>query len=367
MDKGWYQDKSKDAVRLFLKVEDEILYNAAKKLGKDRSLLTKEDFKSWEAKKLEQLASLNEDNLETISKYAKIELEEVKKMLTEVGFEAVEEIEGDMLKGAEQGLLFKAPSIKESESLRQILNAQIEETKKTINQVNNTMLKQVGNKYRQVLNDVNGQVAAGIKTPDEALRSAVKDWADKGIPALIDKGNRQWSTEAYVNMVMRSSANNVANGMQDERMAEYGNDLIEVSSHGGARPLCAPYQGRIFSLSGKSDTYPAFSNTSYGEVAGLFGINCGHFKYPYIAGITEQTYYPYDKEENDKIYEESQKQRYHERQIRSAKNEQRMMKGLGDKKGFEQAKSKVRNRQASMRDFIDRSNRTRRYDREQII
>lgn len=132
-------------------------------------------------------------------------------------------------------------------------------------------------------------------------------------------------------------------------------------------PDCAPYQGRIYSRSGENKNYTAFSDTSYGQAAGLFGINCNHFKYPYIPGITKQTYFPYDKEENDRIYKESQKQRYHERQIRAAKREVGMMEAIGDVDGLEQAKAKVRSRQASMREFIDETRRTRRYDREQVV
>jgi len=67
------------------------------------------------------------------------------------------------------------------------------------------------------------------------LRRVSSEWAQKGVPALIDKAGRQWSTEAYVGMVTRTMSNNIANEMQDERMNEYGVDLVEVSSHDGAR------------------------------------------------------------------------------------------------------------------------------------
>src|SRR5690606_668684 len=110
-----------------------------------------------------------------------------------------------------------------------------------------------------------------------------------------------------------------------------GNDLVEVSAHDGARPLCEPYQGRIFSLSGNHPDYPALADTSMGDPAGLFGVNCGHVKYPYIEGISRQRYKPRDPEVNDRQYENSQKQRYLERQIRYAKREQMMLEEIGDK------------------------------------
>ena len=361
-----FQHITKDAERVFLQIEDEILNNAAKKLGRDKSLLTEEDIVSWQANKLSQLGKLNQENLEILSKYSKIELEELESMLEEVGYTAVREVEGNLRKGSQEGILLNPPDIDDSESLMQVLDAHSLQVKKRINNINNTMLSQSGAKYTQAVNDVTGQVVAGIKTPQQALRQVASKWAEEGVPAMVDSLGRLWSTEAYVSMVTRTSANNIANEMQDARMDEYGNDLVEVSSHAGARPLCEPYQGRIFSRSGKDKNYDGLDDTSVGEAAGLFGINCNHFKYPYIAGITEQTYYPYDKEENDRIYAESQKQRYHERQIRAAKNEMNMMKGIEDEEGFERARVKLRNRQASMREFIQETDRTRRYDREQL-
>jgi hypothetical protein len=44
-----------------------------------------------------------------------------------------------------------------------------------------------------------------------------------------------------------------------------------------------------------------------------------------------------------------------------------MMEELGDQEGIDQAKSKVRQRQAKMRQSINESGRTRHQHREQII
>ena len=367
MNKFKYQKLTKETERVFAQVEDQILINAAKKIARDKSLMTEDNIQSWQALKLGQLGELNKETLKLLSEYAEVELTTMEKMLKEVGYTAVDEIEGDLKKGSDRGILLNPPDIQDSESLIQVLNAHSEEAKKVVNNINNTMLSQVSSKYTQAITDATGQVVAGIKTPQQALRQVASEWAEQGVPAMVDKLGRVWTTEAYVSMMTRTSANNIANDMQDERMGEYGNDLIEVSSHAGARPLCEPYQGRIFSLSGKSKEYEDYGSTSYGQAAGLFGINCNHFKYPYIPGITKQTYFPYDKEENDRIYAESQKQRYHERQIRAAKREVGMMEAIGDVDGLEQAKAKVRSRQASMREFIDETERTRRYDREQVV
>ena len=108
--------------------------------------------------------------------------------------------------------------------------------------------------------------------------------------------------------------------------------------------------------SGRYSPIPAVTQTRL--------INCGHYPIPIVPGVTiphgADNIQP--KEENDKAYEESQVQRSLERQIREAK---RVVEMAGDKASPEM-KQKVKDAQEQMRDFIARTGRTRRYDREKI-
>jgi len=60
------------------------------------------------------------------------------------------------------------------------------------------------------------------------------------------------------------------------------------------------------------------------------------------------------------------KQRYHERQIRKAKQSLNIAETTGDEVSILRYKKLVRNRQASMRGFISESGRTRQYNRERV-
>lgn len=346
-------------------MENDILIGAAKRLKSQKGLLD-DDIQAWQLDKLNQLGALTQENIITMAKHSELAIDEVSKLLKEAGYEGVEEIESDLVEGVRRGVLARPAAVEESASLLNVLKAYEDHSKNWINMVNTTMLDQSRQQYLNVINEVTGKVLAGSSTPREALRQAAAQWADAGIPAMIDKAGRQWSTEGYINMITRTVSSNVANEMQDARMDEYNVDLIEISSHAGARPGCEPYQGRIYSRSGKDKHYPDFGLTSYGEAAGLFGINCGHNKYPYVPGISEKRYQPYASKENDRIYEESQKQRYLERQIRKAKREANVMAVMGDDVGLDMAKQKVLQRQASMRGFINDTGRTRRNAREQL-
>ncbi|MCU5708107.1 phage minor capsid protein [Bacillus cereus] len=365
------QQLSMFVVDIYNAIEEELLLNMARMLKYDRELLlTAENFEQyqhWRIVQLNKLGKLNQQQMNTISRHSGKTAEEVRKMLEGAGFTAAEQHEPLYQEAVQAGSLAAAPAIHTSAALIGILDSYEQQALDTLNLVNTTMLKQSQQVYLDVLNKTVGKLLGGVITPQQALRQTVSEWAQRGIPALIDKAGKRWSTEAYVNMITRSVSQNVANEMQMTRMDEYDVDLIETSSHLGARPRCAPYQGRIYSKSGKSKRYPPFSSTSYGEAAGLLGVNCRHIIYPYIQGKSTKRYEPYDTDENSKAYKESQQQRSLERQIRKAKKEVKVMEALGDAEGVKEAKNKVSQRQSNMREFINQTKRKRQYNREQIV
>jgi hypothetical protein len=225
-----------------------------------------------------------------------------------------------------------------------------------------------------ILNEAAASVASGTETRLTAVRRALTRISDEGLTGFIDKAGRSWSPEAYVNMVTRTTVHNVAVQSVQARMQDYNAQVFQVSAHAGARPLCYPYQGKLYSWDntageieagdGKVWRYAPLRETSYGQPAGLFGINCGHSPIPVIPGVSipHAQDFVQPKEENDKAYAESQEQRELERKIREAKRVVEMAGNAATKED----KAKVRELQKQMREFIDRTGRTRRYDREQI-
>ncbi|HFJ9375099.1 TPA: phage minor capsid protein [Bacillus nitratireducens] len=365
------QQLSLFVVDIYNAIEEELLLNMAKLLKRDMDLLLTaengDQYQHWRMVQLNKLGTLDKQQLDTLARHSGKTVKEVRAMLKAAGSAAVADHEELYSQAVKLGLLEVAPPMVQSAALIGILNAYVNQALNTLNLVNTTMLKHSQQMYRDVLNQVVGKLITGTITQQQAVRQAVAGWSSKGIPAFIDKSGRKWSTEAYVNMVCRSTSNNVANEMQDERMKEHGVDLVETSSHMGSRPKCAPYQGRIFSMSGKSKKYPAWSTTSYGDPAGLLGVNCRHLKFPYIEGLSTQRYKPYDYTENDNSYKESQQQRSLERQIKKAKREVKMLEAIGDAEGVKLAKNKVSQRQADMRDFLSATGRKRQSNREQIV
>ena len=240
------------------------------------------------------------------------------------------------------------------------------------------MQKELADKreYLDVLNKNAMAVTLGERSRTQAIRETIEEMSDKGIPAFIDASGREWSPEAYVNMDIRNTVKNAANAAQFASLEELGQDVVLVSSHAGARPLCAPYQGKLYSLSGKSGTirdahgkeytYEPWSSTSYGEPAGLLGINCGHS----IRGVSDGMFInrekQYSEKENSEEYEKVTKQRALERDIRKQKTTRNALKAAGDDEGVKEYDKKIRASTAKLERFCDENGLTVRRDRTEV-
>ena len=375
------QDLSEPVEGVYINCVNELMVN----IGKHITSPTWTHTASWEVQKLSEMGQLTKENAAIINKWIKKVTPEMRKTMEKTRFMALERLEKQMEKAAEEGYVTSPLA----DSTVQVMQDYMGQAEDRFNLVNTTMLQSSLSQYAKAititedimareentltaLNAAAGSVAVGGETRTKAVRRAIRTIAEEGITGFYDRAGRSWTPEAYVNMVVRTTVHNTAIQSVKSRMQDYGTDVFQISSHAAARPLCYPYQGWYCSWSNTSGDielgdgsvvrYRPLSDTSYGEPAGIFGINCGHYPIPIIAGLTiphgADNIQP--KEENDKAYQESQEQRALERQIRAAKR----VVEMGD--DSQEAKQKVKDAQTRMREFINRTGRTRRYDRESL-
>ena len=376
-------------VDIYAELTDELMTSIARQLGKNMELT---DTAEWQIQKLAQLGELNSRNIRTIA--------ERTSDCPEIYYQAVVDAASQAMADADR--LFSAAITAEelgipteylaSVSMMNRLQIYQEQAKDLFNLTNTTMAYKARDAYTGIVNKVitlandeeymqilsknTASVVTGIQSRQAALRQCLSEFASKGMPGFVDKAGREWAPESYINMNIRTTVSNVANQAQFARMDDYGNDLIEVSSHVGARPKCAPYQGRIYSRSGRSGftedlhgnkiPFAPWGSTSYGDPGGLLGVNCGHQVYPFFPGLSRQTYEPYDKDQNDAAYKQGQKQRTLERKVRESKRECAMLEAVGDQEGFEKAAVKLKQRQDTLKQFTEETGRTFKSDRVQV-
>ncbi|MCM1335612.1 MAG: polymorphic toxin type 50 domain-containing protein [Bacteroides sp.] len=370
-------------------MEDELLQNIAAYLLGGR---IESDVAKWKIRKLAELGKLNQKNIETIKGYIPHEKELAELTLKRAAVDAFARAESGFRKLAIAGLVKDAPEGSMERTMSRVLKTLGKQAKDELNLVNTTMLgkaRQMANtavqraarlaedqQFLDALNKAAGKTVTGTESLTAACSKCLKEMAQKGIPAFVDKAGREWSPEAYVNVCVRSTVGNTAHTALFERMKDYGTRLIEVDSHFGARPKCAKDQGKIYDLDngsgyvedlhGNKIRYYPFSSTSYGQPDGLFGINCRHHGYPFTAGISTQTYFPYDEEENAAQYRKIQKQRELERRVRASKRECAMLKD-GDPREFQKSAVKLKRHSRELKDYCERAGLTYQNERTSVL
>ena len=391
MTREQYDELSAPLVRVLLDMEDDILREIAAQLSRDGDI---SDTSKWRIRQLARAGRFDKRAAAIIAGYSEVEGGQAMDAVltaaeTEIGY-----LDNAVQAANAAGLSEYFSDIPAEESALGAAKAFQRQAASDLNLVNTVMGYKAKSAYVNAVNaiyrdtsegrqgalDIMGKGAAkavsGQMSLQEATRKTIRELAQKGIPAFVDKRWREWSPEAYVMMDMRSTLGNTARAAQNARCDEYNIHLIEVSSHMGARPLCAAYQGRIFSRDGSKGVttdgaggkiyYTPLSETSYGQPAGLFGINCGHVQYPFAPGINFQRYFPYPKEENDRRYMQFQQQRAMERGIRAAKRECMMLQETGDTEGLQKASLRLRNQKEKYSAYCKETGLKQHNDRTQV-
>lgn len=345
---------------------------------------------AWRAYQLAQIGGVTRENIEIIASYAG-DVSELTQMALRQSIEtAISVVEPELAKAVSQ------PSYipQRSETAQRVLETYQAQALNRYNLVNTVMLNSSLQKYREVtdntwkyeqklrraqetLNAETGAVIFGSESWTQALSKAVRDMAADGLTGFRDAGGHEWSPQAYVMMDIRTTAANTARQAVFQRNEAYGNSLISVSQHPGARPLCAPWQGGVYSTNGWTGDIVdgngqvlhviPLAQTSYGQPAGLFGINCGHMSFPFIAGVSVLRPRIPDDEENRELYKHTQEQRYMERKIRKLKTEADVLEAAGDLEGAKQLRRDARSATANLREWCDTQGMPYYPDRVRVI
>lgn len=85
----------------------------------------------------------------------------------------------------------------------------------------------------------------------------------EGVTAFVDKAGRNWSLHTYGNMVCRTTSRQAE--VLAVLTADEEHDLYKISSHGTTCKVCAPFEGRVYSRSGKDPNFPPLA-AAFGKI-----------------------------------------------------------------------------------------------------
>lgn len=94
------------------------------------------------------------------------------------------------------------------------------------------------------------------KSIDKVKREIVDLLGKQGFAVLKDRGGNTWTLRRYSEMLARTHTIRASNEALINRANQFEVDIVQVSTHSGACPICVPYEGKLYSLSGNSSEYP---------------------------------------------------------------------------------------------------------------
>ena len=323
-----YLDAMPDAfVQLAQQVEDEILQDVARRIGKMGTLTETADWQLW---RYQQTEAVRENVVKLLAKYSGKSEATIRRLLKEAATEAMER---------EDAIYYhynlEPTPFEESAALNNLLNAGARQTCGTWRNLTATTANTVSGAFERTLDVAWGKVATGAFDYKTAVKQAVDSLADE-MPEITYPSGHTDSLEVAARRAVLTGVNQTAGKLQEARMDEMNVEFVETSAHGGARPSHAEWQGRRFHRGGTVDYlgkhYPDFEQaTGYGTGAGLCGWNCRHTFFAVFPELgdpptwTEESLQELNArniEYNGKLYtqyEVNQMQRARERNVRKWK------------------------------------------------
>ena len=266
-------DQMPDAfVQLWQQVEDEILQDVARRIGKMDKVPATANWQLW---RYQQTEALRNDVVKLLAKYTGKSETAIRKLLLQAATEAMER---------EDAIYYhydmEPTPFEESAALNNLLDAGARQTCGTWQNLTATTANTVTGAFERTLDAAWLKVSTGAFDYKAAVKQAVDSLADD-MPMVTYPSGHKDSIEVAARRAVLTGVNQTCGKLQEARMDEMGCEFVETSAHGGARPSHAEWQGRQFHRGGavtyKGKYYPDFYEaTHYGSGDGIYGWNCSH-------------------------------------------------------------------------------------------
>jgi hypothetical protein len=144
----------------------------------------------------------------------------------------------------------------------------------------------VGRRVDDVFRKVGLRIAAQQITDEKTLEAAVaqttRTLREGGVTAFVDKTGRTWGLERYAEMAIRTTTAEAINQGAYNAIVARGMDLAQVNSVEAPCPICKPFDGNVYSLTGAAEGYAVLPDLP------PFHPRCRHFLVPAVGAAAER-------------------------------------------------------------------------------
>lgn len=324
---------------------------------------------------LQESGLVYDDILNAISEYSVMAKELVSKAYNNACLECI---------SYDNALYSKAgidKTVNVSPAVKQIVDAAIKKTNGNLQNITMTTAEASQQKFIDACSIAEMQISTGAFDVNTAIRQAIEYAIQDGVSVKYydEDTGEVTATRNVVSAVRTAVLTGVSQTTGEivfQNALDMGTDIIELSAHIGARPSHAVWQGKLVCISDRKTNYLTLADIGYGEVDGYKGINCRHYGFAFIEGVSKRVYTDKELEEmaaktvtyngNEmSVYDANKRQRAMERKIRAEKSELvgfnesiRLAKESGNKEladdlqiSFDNLSVKLKRHEAIYKDF----------------
>ena len=334
------EEAIKPLVEMYSEIETDLLKEIAS------HFLIGEEFENadyYRIKKLEEMGAFNQKTIEYLSRKTGVTQKKIKECLEQIGIDTINTPE--LSKLYDDGVISVNPDTLMNNSVIQaMISSAYNDMNNRFIDLSSKIEKATREAYLNVLERSYLDISMGTHSYDEAIRKAINDLSNEGISTMSyvttdEDGNvtgiRNYDIEGVVRRDALTGARQLSGELNQQLIEETECEYVKFSEHLDCRESHFPWQGTIV----KASEWKTIAN--YGDVAGIYGINCRHYVEPYFGDKRGKAEKEYKKKDCENAYKFSQKQRYLERGVRNWKRKKEMFKTNGDKEAYQKSKEKV--------------------------
>lgn len=326
LDPSYLATCANEVESMFAELEISILEDIARRIRENKYVNT--STAQYQINRAKALGMQTEEINKQIAKLLKVSEKRVSQIISESSFSSVESDNMIFKSAYEKGLIAKFEF--NEENIKQYILKGITATNGEVRNICKTTARTAQKLLTNSMDQAYLAIQSGVFSPQDAISQSIKKVAEQGIEWVDFKSGTHRRLDSTVRNAVRTGVNKTACQCQEKNFDDMGGNLVEVSSHMGARPDHALWQGKIYWWKKPYKNYRNFEQaTGYGTGKGLGGWNCRHNFFPYFEGLSSKTFEHYRIGENQERYELDQEQRYNERKIREWKRRSAVNKAGG--------------------------------------
>lgn len=245
---------------LFLRLEEDIIADICRRIAKAGYLT---DSAEHQVLRLRELGAGTEYIKQKISEYSELSDEAVDRLF----FDAAQTSDEFYKKAYAQANVGYTP-YEYNDFFQQAVTAGVNQTKGELRNFTQSMgfsyrgsngqvrFHGAAEAYRDCLDYAYMQVMTGAADHNTAIRNATRRLTEGGLQFVDYASGVRCHADVAARRAVLTGLSQMTGKVSEHNAAELGTDIVEVDAHAGARPDHAEWQGKWYSLSGKSKNIP---------------------------------------------------------------------------------------------------------------